>query len=79
MEYGIAPVSVKPEAPQILSRRKVIVNSDGTTNTVVLDDDAFDHEKEVYKRDWFQYERDVKNMTRRPSNGPQTVLRCITS
>ena len=60
LEYGIAPVSVKPEAPQIPSRRKVIVNSDGTTDTVVLDDDAFDHEKEVYKRDWFQYERDVK-------------------
>ena len=60
MEYGIAPVSVKPEAPQIPSRRKVIKKSDSTIETVVLDDDAFDHEKEVYKRDWFQYERDVK-------------------
>ena len=28
LEYGIAPVSVKPEAPQIPSRRKVIVNSE---------------------------------------------------
>ena len=60
MEYGIAPVSIKPEAPQIPARKKVIQKDDGTKETVVLDNDAFNHEKEVYKRDWFQYERDIE-------------------
>jgi hypothetical protein len=64
LEYGIAPVAVEPTMPNLPQKKKVTAGTkdDGTVEqkVEVMDDDDYDYAKAVYKREWFNFERQMK-------------------
>ena len=71
LERGVAPVPVKPEKPKIPKRRK----EDGTD----MSNEEYKEKLLEYKEERFEYERDIKNMIKRPRRGRRTAQKCTTS